>query len=601
MKKFFLTGLASCLLISSFAQADRWQQGVDYTMEIDFNDSKNQFSGKQKLTYINNSPDTLDRVFYHLYFNAFQPGSMMDVRSRTITDPDRRVEDRISKLNENEIGYHHIDSLTQNGKVVQYHTEGTVLEVELAEPILPNSSANFYMEFNSQVPVQIRRSGRHSKEGIDYTMTQWYPKMAEYDYEGWHANPYVGREFYGVWGNFDVTIRIPEKYVLGGTGEQTTPTVENGIKTWHFNAKNVHDFAWAADPDYKHDTQQVPGGPLLHFYYQSDSLDQKWKEIQPEVVRLFEIMSSQFGQYPYSQFSVIQGGDGGMEYPMCTMILGRGGKEGTIGLIAHESFHNWYYGLLGSNEFKYPWMDEGFTTYAEEMIMDSLLATHKHNPLEGSYRAYRYMAKSDWEESMATPADFFKTNRAYGINSYSKGSITVHQLAYIVGDDVLMRSMKRYFDLWKFKHPNPNDFKRIVEKESGLELDWYFEHWVNTVNHIDYAIESVEKDKKKTKVNLKRIGFMPMPLDIVVTLKDGTQKTYYIPLGIMRGEKAPENSMERIILADWPWTHPTNTIELDVPMKKIKSIAIDPSLRMADIELQNNIYPAPKEKKEKTK
>ena len=601
MKNLILSGLATCLSLSSFAQADRWQQAVDYTMEIDFNDTKNQFTGKQKLVYTNNSPDSLHKVFYHLYFNAFQPGSMMDVRSRNIQDPDRRVKDRIFHLQENEIGYHHIDSLTMNGKPLKFHTEGTVLEVELAEPILPKSTVEFYMEFNSQVPKQIRRSGRHSKEGIDYTMTQWYPKMAEYDYEGWHANPYVGREFYGIWGDFDVTIRIPEKYILGGTGVQTEPTVKDGIKTWHFTAENVHDFAWAADPDYVHETKQVPNGPLLHFYYQSDSLDQKWTEIQPEVVRLFEIMSSEFGKYPYPQFSVIQGGDGGMEYPMCTMILGRGGKEGTIGLIAHESFHNWYYGLLGSNEYKYPWMDEGFTTYAEDMVLDSLFEKHSHNPLEGSYANYRYMAKQDWVEPMSTPADFFNTNKAYGINAYSKGSVTVHQLSYIVGKDVLQRSMKRYFDTWKFKHPNPNDFKRIVEKESGLELDWYFEQWVNTINYIDYNIQSAEKIKKETEVKLERIGLMPMPIDIVVTLKDGTQKTYYIPLGVMRGEKAPENKLERTILPDWPWTHPNYSFKIDVPMKKIKHIVIDPSLRMADIDLMNNIFPKPEKKEDKKK
>lgn len=601
-KTLILAGISACISLSSFAQADRWQQRVNYKMDIDFDATQHQFTGKQQLKYTNNSPDTLKKVFYHLYFNAFQPGSMMDVRSRTIQDPDRRVKDRISKLADNEIGYHKIDSLSQNGKGLNYHIEGTVLEVELAEPILPHSTVDFYMEFNSQVPKQIRRSGRMNKEGIDYTMTQWYPKMAEYDYEGWHANPYVGREFYGVWGDFDVTLNIDSKYVVGGTGIITEKTGTNGKKQWHFKAENVHDFAWAADPDYKHVTQQVPDGPLLHFYYQPDSIEQVWTEIQPAVVKLFQIMNSKFGKYPYPQFSVIQGGDGGMEYPMCTMILGTGSKNGTIGLIAHESFHNWYYGLLGSNEFKYPWLDEGFTTYAEEVVLDSLFEAHAHNPLEGSYRNYRYMANSDWEEPMSTPADFFRTNKAYGINSYSKGAVTVHQLSYIIGKDALHRGMLRYFETWKFKHPNPNDFKRIMEKESGLELDWYFEHWVNSLNHIDYSIKKVEKaKKKKTHVQLEKLGFMPMPLDIVVTLKDGTKKVYYIPLGIMRGEKAPENNLERVVLKDWPWTNPSYEFEMDIRFKDIQSIQIDPSARMADVKLDNNLYPKPRKEKPKKK
>ncbi|MFI3185218.1 MAG: hypothetical protein QX198_04490, partial [Methylococcaceae bacterium] len=185
--------------------------------------TRHQFKGKQKLVYTNNSPDTLTKVFYHLYFNAFQPGSMMDVRSRTIQDPDPRVADRISKLAPEEVGYHKVDRFTQDGQVLKYHVQGTVLEVELARPILPGGRSEFLMDFNSQVPLQIRRSGRHNAQGIDYSMTQWYPKMAEYDHEGWHADPYVGREFHGVWGDFDVKISIDKKYVIGGTGYLQNP------------------------------------------------------------------------------------------------------------------------------------------------------------------------------------------------------------------------------------------------------------------------------------------------------------------------------------------------------------------------------------------
>ena len=162
-------------------------------MDIDFDVSNHQFTGTQKLNYYNNSPDTLGEVFYHLYFNAFQPNSMMDVRSRTILDPDPRVADRISKLSEEEIGYQRVIKLRMDGKPVDYEVVGTILEVDLPEPILPGSKVVFDMAFEAQVPLQIRRSGRDNKEGIDYSMTQWYPKMCEYDYQGWHANPYVGR------------------------------------------------------------------------------------------------------------------------------------------------------------------------------------------------------------------------------------------------------------------------------------------------------------------------------------------------------------------------------------------------------------------------
>ena len=195
-----------------------WQQSVEYDMDIDFNVETNQFTGIQTLKYSNNSPDTLNKIFYHLYFNAFQPGSMMDTRSRTIEDPDRRVGDRISKLNDSEIGFHKVSSLTQDGKSLEFQIEGTVLEVKLAEPILPGTTTVLNMSFQSQVPLQIRRSGRDNSEGIEYSMSQWYPKIAEYDERGWHAHPYIGREFYAPWGDFNVNITIDRNYILAGTG-----------------------------------------------------------------------------------------------------------------------------------------------------------------------------------------------------------------------------------------------------------------------------------------------------------------------------------------------------------------------------------------------
>ena len=236
-------------------QQGYWQQQVDYKMEIDFNAKKNQFNGVQTLTYTNNSPDTLHKIFYHLYYNAFQPGSMMDVRSRNIPDPDPRVDDRISKLKKNEIGYHDIISLTEQEDSLQYNIEGTIMEVHLTRPLIPGMEMTFIMKFKSQVPVQIRRTGRHNMENVDFSMTQWYPKLCEYDLDGWHTNPYIGREFHGVWGNFDIKINVDSSYVLGGTGIVANPQEvgcgyepegsqlkknDQSTKTWHFIAKNVH-------------------------------------------------------------------------------------------------------------------------------------------------------------------------------------------------------------------------------------------------------------------------------------------------------------------------------------------------------------------------
>lgn len=603
-QKFKLTAILLFSLLSFYASAQncRWQQRVAYTMDINMDVESHQFTGKQKLVYYNNSPDTLNKVYYHLFFNAFQPGSMMDVRSRTIMDPDRRVGDRISHLEDDEIGFQKVNTLKQNGKAVSYKIDGTILVVDLDKPILPNSKATFDMEFQAQVPLQIRRSGRDNAEGIAYSMAQWYPKMVAYDYEGWHTNPYIGREFHGVWGDYDVKITIDSAYTIGGSGYLQNPEeighgytqepvrqkVKKGNLTWHFKAPNVHDFVWAADPDYVHTTAQVPNGPLLHFFYQEDTLAENWEHLPEYTVRAFQFMSEHYGKYPYEQYSVIQGGDGGMEYPMATLITGSRSFGSLVGVTAHELAHSWYQMVLASNESLYPWMDEGFTTYTSDIVMNDLFNI-EGNPHQGSYRSYFALVKMGLEEPLTTHADFYNTNRAYGVAAYSKGSIFLHQLGYVIGEENLQNSLKRYFNTWKFKHPNPTDFKRVVEKETGIQLDWYFQQWVNTTNTIDYGIKSVINVNDTTYITLKRTGLMPMPIDLQVEYGNGETVTYYIPLRIMRGEKPQEDKAhQRVVLTDWPWTNPEYTLALPKKAAAIKSMEIDPSQRMADVDRDDN-------------
>lgn len=596
----------------TFAQIDRWQQACDYQMEIDVDADKFQFTGKQKLVLTNNSPDMLDKVFYHLYFNAFQPGSMMDVRSLNIPDPDRRVGDRISKLQPDEIGYHKIKSLKHNGKDVSYKVVGTILEVKLNQPIAPNSKATFDMEFESQVPLQVRRSGRDSKEGISLSMSQWYPKMCEYDYQGWHANPYVGREFHGIWGDFDVKISIDKSFILGASGylqngneigygyedKGVTPKRPAGEKlTWHFKAPNVHDFFWGGDPDYTHEKLQVDDVTLHFLYQKNEKTEDVWAKLPGIMAKAKSFIESNYGQYPYKQYSFVQGGDGGMEYPMGTLITGERGLESLVGVSVHEWMHSWYQMVLGTNESLYGWMDEGFTSYASAKVMNwlkeqkELPSPPSPDPMADDYMGYLNLTQSGVEEPLTTHADHFKTNFAYGMASYVKGAVFLHQLEYIIGKEAFDKGMLRYYNEWKFKHPNPNDFIRVMEKVSGLELDWYKEHWVNSINTIDYAVESVEANGKGTKITLANLGTMPMPIDIVVTESDGTQRLYNIPLRIMRGEKPKENNnMEHNLEEDWPWTHPTYEFTIPCKLKKVSRVEIDPSARLADIKKSNNSW-----------
>lgn len=592
--------------LSATAQKGYWQQRAEYTMDIDFDDATHRFQGRQKLIYHNNSGDTLRKVYYHLFFNAFQPGSMMDVRSRTIADPDPRVGERILALADHETGYQKVLSLKQDGAPLSYEVAGTVLEVQLARPILPGSRTVFEMDFEAQVPLQVRRSGRNSEEGIAYSMTQWYPKMAEYDRDGWHATPYVAREFYGVWGDFEVNITIQKDYVLGGTGVIQNPDeVGHGYSdkkakksmdeklTWRFKAKDVHDFAWAADKHYTHDRVQVPGGPELHFLYLKDSVGEIWQQLIPLTVKAFTVMNERFGQYPYPQFSVIQGGDGGMEYPMATLITGGRKLSGLVSVTVHEALHNWYYGVLATHEGKYPWMDEGFTSYAQNIVLDAVYGLNNPGLHDNSYAGYYGLVSSDFNEPSTTHADFYHTNRAYGLTAYAKGAVFLHQLGYVIGEEKLREGLLRYFHEWGFKHPRPEDFMLVMEKVSGLELDWYLEQFIGTLNTIDYGIRELTPVEDGTEVLLERTGKMPMPIDIVVTLVDGRVFGFNIPLEMMRGYKDEAFAESVTLLPDWPWVYPVYGFKLPFRLEEIKSIQIDPSGRMADVYNANNLFPPP--------
>ncbi|MBP9873525.1 MAG: M1 family peptidase, partial [Haliscomenobacter sp.] len=268
-----------------------------------------------------------------------------------------------------------------------------------------------------------------------------------------------------------------------------------------------------------------------------------------------------------------------------------------VGVSVHELMHSWYQMTLGTNESLYAWMDEGFTDYATDEIMNFLKkeglipGEAEAFPWAGNYNAYFALAKSGMEEPLTTHADHFNTNRAYGTGSYSKGSVFLKQLEYVVGKQAFDQGLLKYFYTWKMKHPNANDFIRIMEKASGLELDWYKEYFVHTTATIDYGVKSVEESDGKTLVTLERAGRMPMPLDVVVTYTDGAKEVVTIPLQMMRGNKAQEASGTAFrVAADWPWVNPSYSLVLPVAKSRIARIEIDPSFRMADINRANNLF-----------
>lgn len=615
MRKFTLL---ICIFLVQFSFAQRkgyWQQKVDYKMEIDMKEKAYQYDGKMQLKYTNNSGQSLNKVYFHLYFNAFQPGSMMDNRLQNIPDPDRRMstnvgtkdnpkfESRIAGLKPDQIGYQKVTSLKQDGKAVSYKVDGTILEVTLAKPIAEGTTSTFEMVWNAQVPEQIRRSGRNSKDGVEFSMAQWYPKMAEFDPEGWHLDEYIGREFFAPFGNFDVTINIDKDYVIGASGElQNSNSVkgyvknpkikeQNGKVSWNFKAENIHDFVWAADKEFIVEHAKSKHGVNVYLVYQDNDSSSAWRKAMPYALGFFDYNSEHFGQYPWKNYSIIQGGDGGMEYGTATLIAGGSNLEGLIGTIFHEAAHSWYQQLFGINETYNEWFDEGFTSYVEQMAHLNVVEKLKvmpANPNPDAYRGYIALALSGKEEPASLLADYYNTNYAYSLEAYYKGQVLAIQLGYIIGNDNLNKTFLRFYDEWKFKHPSGNDFKRVAEEVSGVNLKWYFNLFINTTRKIDYAVESVNGNT----ITLANKSDFAMPIDLLVEYTDGTKELFYIPLREMRGEKPAENLAEyqgakRTVLEDWFWTKPTYEVKAT---KEVKQVTIDPTKRLADVNDKNNVF-----------
>jgi hypothetical protein len=630
-------GLMLCLLISlvlSVSAQDRWQQKIKYKMDVVMNVNTHIMKGKQVIEYTNNSPDTLKWVYFHLYWNAFQPNSMMDVRNRELgrrvvngrTDWEARVADRIAKLKPEEYGYQKVGLVRMNGRPQKLEQYETVLKVMLDKPILPKNKVVFDTEFEAQVPVQIRRSGRDNAEGVRYSMAQWYPKMSEYDHEGWHPTPYIAREFYGVWGDFEVNLSIQKDFVVAATGYLQNPQeIGHGYEaegskvnrpagdmlTWKFVAPNVHDFVWAADPQYKHVSKKVRDGLVLHAFYKISTehltrqyeamsagaknrygnkaenfiaaYQKEWDSVLVLASKAIPYMDKTFGYYPYKQYSFIQGGDGGMEYPMATLLKGAGED-----VVIHEWMHSWYQMMMGTNESLYPWMDEGFTTYAEDRVKAFI-----HNTTgfihAGSYAGYYALVKSGVEEPLSTHADHFDSRFGYSTSSYSKGAVFLEQLGYIIGADNRDKLLLEYYRKYRFKHPELNDFIRLAEGVSGIQLDWYPQFFVNSTKTIDYGIDSLWQESGKIKIRLRNAGKVPMPIDLMLTFKDGKKHLAYIPQYLMFGSKPSEDaSITRSVHEAWRWTHPNYVLEVDGKLSELKLIEIDPTQRMADVDRSNN-------------
>ena len=567
----------------SFGQSNYWQQEVDYQINVTIDDTKDKAFGEETLIYQNNSPDTLKELYFHLYWNAFKKSSHAFEKQNAF------------ELQDSDFGEINVENITVNNEVHSIEVFESIGQVKLRNPILPGKKCEVKIRFSSIVPSCINRAGKNNMAGTDYTFTQWYPKICRYDKMGWHTDPYFGREFAGTFGKYSVSISCDSSFVVAGTGTlKNKKYTENGwvstlgnnaskIEKWEFFGENIHDFAFALDKEWVHKEQKIDGIDF-HFFYNQKYHD-PWSKLMQDWSKAYAICKSEFGVYPYPQFSFIQAGEGYMEYPMCTML--ESGRTDFFNTACHEFMHNYFYGIFGTDENLYHWMDEGITCYAEERISNVNQA--KNNPARGAISNYRWISSSYDEEPISTAANHFESDYPYYNAAYFKGQLFPELIRYIIGDSLMKVGFARFYKSWKFKHPEPNDFVKVFEDVSSMELTWFQNYWLNTTKKIDFSIDSVQKTKEGIKITFSNQG-IPMPLEFQIKLKNGKSIYYYIPLDLTNNAKT-DFLQPTQALPKWSCAAKTYSLVLrDLKWKDILQISLDPQSVLPDINMINNEF-----------
>jgi hypothetical protein len=606
-----------------------WQQDVHYEIAASLDESKGILDGTEKLTYWNNSPDSLSFVFFHLYQNAFQPGSYLD--NLTKNNGGKPV---YGKYESNGLGTS-IIKISVNNMELHIEQDNTILKVYLAKPLKSGDSLKFDILFKSYFDTgSTRRRMKTFNVGTfkHYDGVLWYPRMCVYDSKfGWETAQHLNREFYGDFGTFDVSLTLANDYILEATGtlinrKEVLPDslrkkldiknfakkpfnspssiliVNDGTKkTWKYHAVNVHDFAFTADPTYRIGEAYWNGIQCISMVQEPHAAG--WQNAASYASKIIQTYSQDFGMYAYPKMVVADALDG-MEYPMLTLDAG---KDPTYrSLLCHEIGHNWFYGMVGSNETYRAFLDEGFTQFLEAWSLDKLegnydtlqkstssyinyFKTPVSNKDKNVYYGYLIDALSGDDGFLNTHSDNF--NGALGQGGgyrqvYSKTATMLYNLQYVLGDSLFLSAMQHYFNEWKMCHPYPEDFRASIIHSTKVDLNWFFDQWLETDKRIDYGIQSIKKgpNSEAYQVTFVRKERMQMPLDFHVKSKNGKIYDYHIP-NTWFIKKTNATILPKWI--GWDKLNPTYTANLFIP-EGIEEISIDTTLRLADVNLLNN-------------
>ncbi|MBU1702628.1 MAG: M1 family metallopeptidase [Candidatus Eisenbacteria bacterium] len=609
-----------------------WQQLVNTRIEVRLDPPGDNLIGHLEIDYTNNSPDTLVSLYFHLFQNAFRAGSHMSDRHAAYGDK------RLQKIPPEEEGGTLIDHVTDgDGYPLGVQVDDTIMKVTLVSPLTPGENVHVMMDFTTHYG---KVTGRMGKQGKQYQVTQWYPRIAVYDRKrGWNFDQHVGFEFYGEWGSFDVAITAPGDYIIAATGllqnpdevmpagrrraldlDWYAPTVDpesrpeipdppDSVLTWRYHADSVHDFAWVADPTFLIGEAAWDGIPVYAYVRKENAAG--WQDADSITAEFLRVFSEKIGRYVWPQHTVVDASSG-MEYPM--LSLDGDSSPEYYGLIGHELAHNWFMGAVGSNETHRAFMDEGFTNFITAWAMDIIFGPESSGTFykkDGWYaqkfyprasrrylrnaRRYINFAHSGYLDDLAMDSSWYPEYRNYR-QTYFKSSTMLEMLRLVLGDAVFEKALRAYFERWKFRHPYPEDMIAVFEDASGRPLDWFFDQWLYTSMTMDYAITAVDGEWITTgagarqyhvKIDLERKGDMFMPLDLDFFLRDGARYSAHIPVDDY-AKRAPGCKVLP------PWTgcgavRRTYIAELSLPAEPL-FVSIDGGGRLPDIDGRDNVW-----------
>jgi hypothetical protein len=538
---------------------DYWQQRADYTIAATLDTAQQRVSGTVTIRYINNSPDTLRFVWLQLDQNLYRPGS----KGSALFPADSRWGVRGFE------GGYELSGVQVNGRAAAVHVDDTMGRIDLDQPIVPaGGKATITMGFAFRVPEH--GSDRMGRDGTLYEIAQWYPRMAVYDdIRGWNTDPYFGQgEFYLEYGDIDFSVTAPAGYTIAASGVLQNPsdvlsaaererlaraaksdavvpiitqaeavaTSTPGTKTWRFRAENVRDVAWAGAPDFRWDATNA-NGVLAQAYYQSAKAGKAWEQGAEQTAWTIRNFSELFAKYPYPQATSVAGPVGGMEYPMFVMVhYGNplDDPRSIFGTINHEHGHEWFPMVVGSNERRYAWMDEGFNTYIDAF------ANERRYPGTNAYPFYvtnwKSIVDSRVDTPLMTPPDRIDA-RALGAIGYRKpGAVLLALRDNVVGKETFDRAFREYTRRWSFKHPSPADFFRTVENVSGMDLNWYWKAFFYSTDLLDIGIDNVtmrqQEGQNYAVVALRRHSDVPFPVRLRLRFTDSSTQDVDLPVEV---------------------------------------------------------------------